>query len=68
MGIKLYGTLPSPPSHSVRLMLEAKGLDYKPIWLLPGMHPALLRTRAGGVAPAGDAQGIRTILSASRLS
>jgi glutathione S-transferase len=54
MGIKLYGTLPSPPSHSVRLMLEAKGLDYKPIWLLPGLHPALLRTRGfrGGTVPA----------------
>jgi glutathione S-transferase len=54
MGIKLYGTLPSPPSHSVRLMLEAKGLDYKPIWLLPGLHPALLRTRGfrGATVPA----------------
>jgi glutathione S-transferase len=45
MGIKLYGTKPSPPVHSVRLMLEAKGLDYKAIWLLPGLHPALMRTR-----------------------
>jgi glutathione S-transferase len=54
MGIKLYGTLPSPPSHSVRLMLEAKGLNYKPIWLLPGLHPALLRTRGfrGATVPA----------------
>src|SRR3954449_4272361 len=54
MGIKLYGTLPSPPSHSVRLMLEAKGLDYKPIWLLPGLHPALVRTRGfrGGTVPS----------------
>jgi glutathione S-transferase len=54
MGIKLYGTLPSPPSHTVRLELEAKGLDYKPIWLLPGLHPALLRTRGfrGGTVPS----------------
>jgi glutathione S-transferase len=54
MGIKLYGTKPSPPAHSVRLMLEAKGLDYKPIWLLPGLHPILLRTRgfSGGTVPA----------------
>ncbi len=54
MGIKLYGTQPSPPSHTVRLELEAKGLDYKPIWLLPGLHPALLRTRGfrGGTVPA----------------
>jgi glutathione S-transferase len=50
----LYGTKPSPPAHSVRLMLESKGLDYKPIWLLPGLHPALLRTRGfrGGTVPA----------------
>jgi glutathione S-transferase len=54
MGIKLYGTKPSPPAHSVRLMLEAKGLHYKPIWLLPGLHPILLRTRgfSGGTVPA----------------
>jgi glutathione S-transferase len=54
MGIKLYGTKPSPPAHSVRLMLEAKGLHYKPIWLLPGLHPILLRTRGfrGGTVPA----------------
>jgi len=54
MGIKLYGTKPSPPAHSARLMLESKGLDYKPIWLLPGLHPALLRTRGfrGGTVPA----------------
>jgi glutathione S-transferase len=54
MGIKLYGTLPSPPSHSVRLMLERKGLDHKTVWLLPGLHPALLRTRGfrGATVPA----------------
>ncbi len=54
MGVKLYGTKPSPPSHTVRLELEAKGLDYRPIWLLPGLHPALLRTRGfrGGTVPS----------------
>jgi glutathione S-transferase len=54
MGIKLYGTPPSPPSHSARLMLERKGLDHKMVWLLPGMWPALLRTRGfrGGTVPA----------------
>ncbi|HEY1237909.1 MAG TPA: glutathione S-transferase family protein [Solirubrobacterales bacterium] len=59
MAIKLYGTLPSPPSHTVRLELEAKGLDYKPIWLLPGLHPALLRTRGfrGGTVPAIKLEG-----------
>jgi glutathione S-transferase len=54
MGIKLYGTRPSPPSHSVRLILESKGLDHETVWLLPGLHPALLRTRGfrGGTVPA----------------
>ena len=54
MGITLYGTKPSPPSHSVRLMLERKGLEHKTVWLLPGLHPALLRTRGlrGGTVPA----------------
>ena len=35
-------------------MLESKGLDYEAIWLLPGLHPALLRTRGfrGGTVPA----------------
>ncbi len=38
----------------MRLELEAKGIDYKPIWLLPGLHPALLRTRGfrGGTVPS----------------
>jgi glutathione S-transferase len=59
MGIKLYGTKPSPPTHSARLMLESKGLEYKPIWLLPGLHPALLRTRGfrGGTVPAMKIDG-----------
>jgi glutathione S-transferase len=61
MAIKLYGTPPSPPSHSAQLMLEFKGLDYKPIWLLPGMWPALLRTRGfrGGTVPAMKIDGRR---------
>ena len=61
MGIKLYGTLPSPPSHTARLMLESKGLDHKTIWLLPGLHPALLRTRGfrGGTVPAIKINGRR---------
>jgi len=59
--IKLYGTKPSPPSHSVRLMLEYKGLDYKAIWLLPGLHPALVRARGfrGGTVPAIKLDGRR---------
>src|SRR3954470_8989129 len=61
MGIKLYGTKPSPPTHSVRLIPEAKPLDYKPVWLLPGLHPALLRTRGfrGGTVPALKIDGRR---------
>jgi glutathione S-transferase len=61
MGIKLYGTPPSPPSHSARLMLEYKGIDHKVIWLLPGMWPALLRTRGfrGGTVPAMKIDGRR---------
>ena len=59
MAIKLYGTKPSPPSHSARLMLELKGLDYDPIWLLPGLHPFLLRTRGfrGATVPAMKLDG-----------
>jgi glutathione S-transferase len=61
MGIKLYGSPPSPPSHSARLMLERKGLDHKVIWLLPGLWPALLRTRGfrGGTVPAMKVDGRR---------
>jgi glutathione S-transferase len=45
----------------VRLELAAKGLDYKPIWLLPGLHPALLRTRGfrGGTVPSIKIDGRR---------
>ena len=61
MGIKLYGSPPSPPSHSARLMLERKGLDHKVIWLLPGLWPALLRTRGcrSGTVPARKVDGLR---------
>lgn len=61
MGIKLYGTQPSPPSHSARLMLRHKGLDHRAIWLLPGLWPALLRTRGfrGGTVPAMKIDGRR---------
>jgi glutathione S-transferase len=61
MAIKLYGTPPSPPSHSARLMLERKGIEHKVIWLLPGLWPALLRTRGfrGGTVPAMKVDGRR---------
>src|SRR5258706_5081449 len=59
MGITLYGTPPSPPSQSARLMLEHKGLEHKMVWLLPGLWPALLRTRGfrGGTVPAMKIDG-----------
>src|SRR5882757_8691961 len=70
MGIKLYGTKPSPPSHTTRLMLERKGLDYRAIWLLPGLHPVLLRTRGfrGGTVPAIkiDGRKVQTSRAISR--
>jgi glutathione S-transferase len=61
MGITLYGTPPSPPSHSARLMLEHKGVDHRTVWLLPGLWPALLRTRGfrGGTVPAMKIDGRR---------
>jgi len=70
MGIKLYGTKPSPPTHSVRLMLEFKGLHYEPVWLLPGLHPILLRTRGfgGATVPAMkiDGRKVQTTLAIAR--
>jgi glutathione S-transferase len=70
MGIKLYGTKPSPPVRSARLMLEFKGLDYKAIWLLPGLHPILLRTRGfrGATVPAAKIEGrkVQTSLAIAR--
>ena len=54
MGITLYGTPPSPPSNTARLMLEYKGLDHKMVWLLPTLWSAQLRIlgfRGGTVPP-----------------
>jgi glutathione S-transferase len=61
MMVKLYGTPPSPPSHAVRLMLERKGIEHRTVWLLPGLWPALLRTRGfrGGTVPAMKIDGRR---------
>jgi glutathione S-transferase len=61
MGITLYGTPPSPPSQSARLMLERKGIDHKIVWLLPGLWPVLLRTRGfrGATVPAMKIDGRR---------
>ena len=69
MGIKLYGSPPSPPSHSAELMLEYKNLDHRVAWLLPGMWPALLRLHGfrGGTVPAMKADG-RRIQGSTRIS
>ena len=69
MRITLYGTPPSPPSHSARLMLEHKGLGHRVVWLLPGLWPALLRTRGfrGGTVPAMKIDG-RRIQGSRRIS
>src|SRR5437763_13733942 len=42
-------------------MLEWKGIDHKMVWLLPGLWPALLRTRGfrGGTVPAMKIDGRR---------
>jgi glutathione S-transferase len=67
MGITLYGTPPSPPSYSARLMLEHKGLEHRIVWLLPGLWPALLRPRGfrRGTVPAMKIDGRR--LQGSRV-
>jgi glutathione S-transferase len=69
MGITLYGTQPSPPSHTARLMLERKGLDHKTVWLLPGLHPVLVRTRGfrGSTVPAMKIDG-RKLQSSRAIS
>ena len=61
MSVTLYLIPPSPPGHAVRLMLELKGLEHRIVTLLPGLHPALLRTRGfhGGTVPALKINGRR---------
>jgi glutathione S-transferase len=40
-------------------MVEAKGIEHKNVWLLPGLHPILLRTRGfrGSTVPAMKMDG-----------
>jgi glutathione S-transferase len=61
MGITLYGIGPSAPTHAVRMMLDCKGLEYKMVWLLAGIHPFLVRTRGfrGSTVPAMKIDGRR---------
>jgi glutathione S-transferase len=58
---KIYGLKPSHPSHSARLMAEHKGLDFEMVWLLPGIHPLLIRTRGfrGNTVPGMKLGGRR---------
>jgi glutathione S-transferase len=69
MGITLYGTPPSPPSHTARLMLEHKDLEHKTVWLLPGLHPILVHTRGfrGSTVPAMKIDG-RKLQSSRAIS
>jgi glutathione S-transferase len=61
MGITLYGTPPSPPSNSARLMLDHKELDYKMVWLLPTFWSVQLRILGfrGATVPAMKLDGRR---------
>jgi glutathione S-transferase len=70
MGITLYGTPPSPPSNSAKLMLDYKGLDHKVVWLLPTFWSAQLRILGfrGGTVPAMkiDGRKLQSSLDISR--
>jgi glutathione S-transferase len=58
---KIYGLLPSHPTHTARLMAEHKGIDHEMVWLLPGIHPLLIRTRGfrGDTVPAMKLNGAK---------
>jgi glutathione S-transferase len=66
---KLYGLSVSHPSHSVRLMLERKGIDHRIANLQPGLHPIALRFAGfrGGTVPALRIDG-RRIQGSLRIS
>jgi glutathione S-transferase len=57
--LTLYATPPSNPSQTVRLMLEHKGIEHRVVWLLPGLHPQLVRLRGfrGRTVPAVKVDG-----------
>jgi len=43
MNVRLYGFAISNPTITVQLMLERKGIAYKNVELLPGLHPLMVR-------------------------
>jgi glutathione S-transferase len=49
----------SHPAHAARRMLDHKRISHRPIYLLPGFHPALLRVAgfAGPTVPALELDG-----------
>jgi glutathione S-transferase len=59
MALTMYGTKPSNPSASVRLMLEYKGVEHRIVWLLPALHPQLVRLHGfrGNTVPAVRVNG-----------
>jgi glutathione S-transferase len=57
----IYGVLPSNPTHSVRLMAEYTGIEHRMVWILPGLHPALIHLYGfrGNTVPAMKLDGRR---------
>ena len=66
---KLYALSVSHPSHSVRLMLERKGIDHRVVNVQPGLHPVVVRLAGfrGNTVPAMRIDG-RRIQGSLRIS
>ena len=58
----LYSLKLSHPGQAVHLMLERKGIDHRVVYLLPGLHPALVRAHGfrENTVPALRIDGRRT--------
>jgi glutathione S-transferase len=68
VNVRLYMLAVSHPARAAQRMLEYKGVPHGRVYLLPGLHPALLRLAGfrGGTVPALDmgdnkVQGSRSI-------
>ena len=61
MSASFYGIEVSHPSQAARAMLDLKGIDYKPVWLLPGFQAIQLRAFGfrGRTVPAIKLDGRR---------